>query len=188
MLLEAMEDRGRIQVLDASSGSQGTVDFFAGRNARIHFADLFSCPLVVSPPEEIDAATAAETFRRYLALPKDLVFDVCLFWDAFHHLNPAILEGLSLALAPHFDERTLGYGFGSLHAGARAGQTHHGRPSERYRYGILKGSHLLLRPDTSSGPYHAYTQQQIAEHFGALTIQRATLLQEGRLELLLGRS
>ncbi len=187
MMLEQLESRGRLNVLDAGSGSQSTVDFFAEHSARIQFADLFSCEIVREVPEDIDAGSAAEIFRRYLNLPENLVFDVCLFWDAFHHMDLRLLEGLSRALAPHFDARTLGYGFGSLHHGARKAERK-AMAQERYRFGILKGSHLLLRPDASSGPYHAHTQQELTEHFPALTIQRATLLQEGRLELLLGHT
>ena len=188
LLLETIEDRDHVNVLDASGGSQGTVDLFSGRRARIHFLDLCSCPLVVHPPEKIDIAQATAEFLRYLNLPDDLVFDVCLFWDSLHYLDTAVLDGLSRALMPHFDERTIGYGFGSLHAGALAGQTSHGRESDRFRYGLIRGSDLLLRREDSSQPRHAYTQQQLNEHFPALTIQRATLLREGLLELLLGRT
>jgi hypothetical protein len=188
MVLEGIEERGRINVLDTGPGAQSTVDFFSGFNARIHFVDLLSCDLIVDPPEEITARAAAEGFTRYLDLPSDLVFDVCLFWDTFHHLDLVVLEGLSRALSSHVDARTLGYGFGSLHAGARAAELDRHQSREHFRYGILKGTHLLLRPDTAPGRYHAHTQQQLTEHFSALTIQRATLLQEGRLELLMART
>lgn len=187
MLLEGLDQRGRIHVLDAGPGSQSTVDFFAGYNACIHFVDLLGCELVVDPPEELEAEAAAQAFERYLDLPDGLIFDVCLFWDTFHHVDLVALEGLSRALAPHIDARTLGYGFGALHAGARAGDPTLNSGREYFRYGILKGTHLLLRPGETTTRYHAYTQQQLTEHFPALTIQRATLLQEGRLELLFGR-
>jgi len=187
MLLEGMENRGRIRVLDAGPGAQSTVDFFAGYNARIHFVDLLGCELVTDPPEEMDVRTAAETFTRYLGLADGLVFDVCLFWDTFHHIDLIALEGLSRALAPHVDAGTLGYGFGALHAGARAGDPSLNSGRDHYRYGILKGTHLLLRPAERAIRYHAHSQQQLTEHFAALTIQRATLLQEGRLELLFAR-
>ncbi|MEZ5560614.1 MAG: hypothetical protein R3E86_18975 [Pseudomonadales bacterium] len=188
MVLEGMEQRGRINVLDTGPGAQGTVDFFSGLNARIYIVDLLSCELIVDPPEQISAGAAAEVFTRYLNLPAGLVFDVCLFWDAFHHLDLVLLEGLSLALSPHVDARTLGYGFGALHAGARAHEPDRHQGREQFRYGILDGTHLQLRPEVLSGRYHAHTQRQITEHFRALTIQRATLLRERRLELLLGAS
>ncbi|MGE0624820.1 MAG: hypothetical protein AB7I04_17550 [Pseudomonadales bacterium] len=187
MLLEGIENRGRIQVLDAGPGAQSTVDFFAGYNARIHFTDLLGCELLTDPPEAPDTRAAAEAFTRYLDLPDDLIFDVCLFWDTFHHIDLIALEGLSRALAPHVGPGTLGYGFGALHAGARAGDPTLNSGRGHYRYGILRGTHLLLRPGESGTRYHAHTQQQITEHFAALTIQRATLLQEGRLELLFAR-
>jgi len=188
MVLEGIEDRGRIDVLDTGPGAQGTVDFFSGLNARIHFVDLLSCNLIVDPPEEMNADKAAEGFSRYLDLPADLIFDVCLFWDTFHHLDLVLLEGLSRALSPHMDAHTLGYGFGALHGGARAHDPDRHQGREHYRYGILNGSQLQVRPDELPARYHAHTQLQIAEHFRALTIRRATLLRERRLELLMGKA
>lgn len=186
LLLEAVESRGRVNVLDAGSGSQSTVDFFAGRNARIHFVDLYGCELVTSPPETIDVATACRTFESYLRLPGDLKFDICLFWDTFHHMSLTALEGLSRALAPHLDRHTLGYGFGSLHSGAR-GMGSDSSPQAHHRYAVRDGDHLQLRPTVLPGKYHSHTQQQLDERFPAMVIQKATLLREGRLELLFAR-
>ena len=187
LLLEAAQDRERINVLDLGSGSQSTVDFFAGYNARIHFVDLYSCALVTDPPEQLDTATASALIEEYLHLPDGLAFDVCLFWDVLHHLSRTALEGLSRALGPFLGRRTLGYGFGSLHSGARAAERSGSDQGLHYRYGIEDGSHLRLRPVELTGRYHAHTQQQLDEYFPAMAIQKATLLREGRLELLFSR-
>ncbi len=187
LLLEQLESRDRIHVLDLGSGSQSTLNFFAGRNAAIHFVDLFSCELVVNPPEVLNTAEACEQLVEYLRLPDDLTFDVCMFWDALHYLSLAALEGLSRALAPHLGPRSLGYGFGSLHSGARAEEPGWQPENAGCRYGIEDESHLKLTPTEREGRYHAHTQQQLDEFFPALSIQKATLLQEGRLELLFAR-
>ncbi len=187
LLLEQIESRERIQVLDLGSGAQSTLNFFAGRNAAIHFVDLFSCDLVLNPPEELSTAEACTQLVQYLRLPDDLTFDVCMFWDALHYLSLSALEGLSRALAPHLGPRSLGYGFGSLHSGARAGEPGWQPENVGCRYGIEDGSHLRLASVEREGRYHAHTQQQLDEYFPALSIQKATLLQEGRLELLFAR-
>ena len=176
MLLEGIEDRDRLLVLDVGSGSQSTVDFFSDYNARIHFVDLSSNELFTNPPEEIDAETACSTFKQHLALSVGTTFDLCLFWDALHRVDLTVLEGLSRALHPHFHSRTLGYGFGTLYA----------QTLDHFRYGIADRDHLVARPIEKEGRFFAHTQQQLTEHFTSLTIQRATLLREGRLELLLG--
>ena len=187
LLLEKIETRERINVLDLGSGSQSTLNFFAGRNAAIHFVDLYSCELVVNPPEEVNAAEACEQLVQYLRLPDGIVFDVCMFWDALHYLPLGALEGLSRALAPHLGPGTLGYGFGSLHSGARAEEPGWKPEKAGCRYGIEDGSHLRLVSVEREGCYRAHTQQQLDEFFPALSIQKATLLQEGRLELLFAR-
>ena len=183
-LFEQIADRERLQVLDLGSGNQSTLNFFVGRNAAIHFVDLFSCDLVVDQPEELSAAEACEYLLQYLRLSDDLVFDVCLIWDALHYLPPSALQGLSRALAPHLIRGSLGYGFGSRHSGARTEQP----VSAGYRYGIEDESHLKLSRVQREGRYHAHTQQQLDEFFPALSIQKATLLQEGRLEFLFARN
>jgi hypothetical protein len=176
MLLEGIEDRDRLLVLDVGAGSQSTVNFFSDYNARIHFVDLSSNDLFTNPPEEIDAETACSIFSQHLALPEDITFDICLFWDALHRVDLTVLEGLSRALHPHFNSGTLGYGFGTLYA----------QTLDHFRYGIEDREHLVARSIEKEGQFFAHTQQQLTEHFTSLTIQRATLLREGRLELLLG--
>ena len=183
-----METRDRLQVLDLGGGSQSTLNCFSGRNATIHFVDVYSSQLVTEPAEGLSAAQACEDLSQYLRLPDGVIFDVCMFWDALHYLPPPGLEGLSRALSPHIDANTLGYGFGALASGARreAG----GRPAEQQgcRHGIDDQSHLKLTPTERPGTHHAYTQQQLEACFPVLTIQKATLLQEGRLELIFGRN
>ena len=187
LILDQLESRARLQVLDLGSGSQSTLNFFAGRNAAIHFVDLFSCDLVMNPPEELNTAVACELIQDYLRLPEGLVFDVCMFWDALHYLPLPALEGLSRSLAPHLSASSLGYGFGSLHSGARAEEPGWQPDNVGCRYGIEDGAHLKLTPIERQGRYHAHSQQQLDEFFPALSIQKATLLQEGRLELLFAR-
>jgi hypothetical protein len=176
MLFERFTDRDRLVVLDVASGSRGTVDFFAQYNACIHFVDLFSCDLLINPPDEIDVEDACESISRYLQLPADLTFDVCLFWDALHRVDLTVLRGLSLALNPYIDRRTLGYGFGTLY----------GHTFDHSRYSIWDQDRLIVRPAEPQGKFYAHSQQQLSEHFASLPIQRATLLRQGRLELLLG--
>ena len=177
MLVEFMESRERVVVLDVGAGSQATLDFLSGYNAVIHFVDLLSSEVCRNPPEEPDPERASESFSRHFELPDGHTFDVCLFWDVFHRMDLQVLQGLSRALAPHVDDHTLGYGFGTLHR----------QPLEGARYGIADRSHLSVRPADVAQPFNAHSQQQLSEYFTCLSIQRSTLLQAGRLELLYGK-
>jgi len=185
-LLEGCEERDRTVVLDVGSGAQCTVEYFSQYNGRIHFVDLYTCELLANvpredvpkenAPEEIDADSACEIFLDFLKLPQDVTFDVCLLWDVLLYVDLPVLEGLSRALSPHIDRQTLGYAFGS----------HHATTLDNSRYGISDESHLEVRSQgvDSIGQYYPHSQQQLAEHFNCLAIQRATLLKGGRLELL----
>ena len=190
-LLEGCEERDRTVVLDAGSGAQCTVEYFSKYNGRIHFVDLYSCELLANVRkendpketvpeekvlEEIDADSACEIFLDFLTLPQDVTFDICLLWDVLLYVDLPVLEGLSRALSPHIDRQTLGYAFGS----------HHATTLDNSRYGISDESHLEVRSQgaDSIGQYYPHSQQQLAEHFNCLAIQRATLLKGGRLELL----
>ena len=93
MLLEGVEEHDRLVVLDVGAGVQSTVDFFGQYNTHIHFVDLYSSPLLVAPPEEIDAETACRLFREYLCL-SEVTFDICLFWDALLRVDLVLLQGL----------------------------------------------------------------------------------------------
>ena len=175
MLLEGVEEHDRLVVLDVGAGVQSTVDFFGQYNTHIHFVDLYSSPLLVAPPEEIDAETACRLFREYLCL-SEVTFDICLFWDALHRVDLVLLQGLSLALRPHLHRGTRGFAFGTLY----------GNTLDHHSYGICDFEHLAARATDSKGRFFAHTQKLIDEHFASFVIERATLLRTGRLELLLG--
>lgn len=175
MLLAGIEERDRIVVLDVGAGVQSTVDFFGQYNTQIHFVDLYSSPLLLAPPEEIDAETACRMFREYLSL-SEVTFDVCLFWDALHRIDLPLLRGFSQALRPHLHRGTRGYAFGSLY----------GNVLDHYSYGIRDNEHLAARAVNTEGQFFTHSQKLIGEHFESFTIERATLMRTGRLELLLG--
>jgi hypothetical protein len=177
-LLEGIEEREKTVILDVGSGAQSTVDFFSQFNGRIHFVDLYSCPLFAQPQEDLDTEAAAGILRDYLQLPEDVSFDICLFWDAFLRADAVVLGALSRTLTPFLGEGSRGYGFGNLHA----------RSLENCRYGIKDEHHLEVRTldEPYAGPFHAHTQQQLGAQFTCLAIQRSTLLMGGRLELLFG--
>ena len=113
---------------------------------------------------------------QQLGLSEDTRINVCLMWDYLHYLDLQTLEVLSAILQPQLAKGARGYGFGCLRGK---------QPDDTSHYGIANIEHLATQPVTQQSRYFAHSQQDLGEHFPALHISRATLLREGRLELLL---
>jgi hypothetical protein len=177
-IFEKLAEREKIVVLDAGAGSQSTIDFLSGYNAKLVFVDLLAMPWVADPPEEFSGRDAAVMFIDHLGLESDITFDLCLLWDTMQYMDLGLVHALSLALSAHVDERTLAYAFGSLYAKFTEDPGHHG-------FGLVDEGHLKITPVERNLTNYHHSQQQIDEYFGCLSVQRATLLKKGRLELLL---
>ena len=166
----------KLAVLDLGAGNARTVSFLSQYQARISFVDLLEHReelhnSELSPDENL------ETCTRLLNLPADAKYDIILLWDIVHHLSPGMLEALSSVLEPHTLKHTRGYGFGSLQAD---------RVHEPFEYGIENIEQITLTPSTLPA-FAAHSQQQMNQKFLCMHIAKATLLQEGKLELLFER-
>ncbi len=177
--LAAIEGEKRITVLDLGPGDASTVNFLAQYNARIHFLDLLDCPEVVHPPDELTLASAIKISQRNISLPRDVRFDVILFWDYLHYLQLPMLEAMSATLQSHLLKSTRGYAFGALHSDQQL---------DHSPFGIAGMDKLVPRPAQGQSGIKAYPQQRLSEHFLCMRIAKATLLREGRLELLMEAS
>ncbi|MEM9622971.1 MAG: hypothetical protein AAF993_15070 [Pseudomonadota bacterium] len=173
--LTGLESEQRLAILDLGPGDAATVSFFSQFNARMFFLDLLDCEEIIDPPEDLSLADAIKICQRHIKLPHDVYFDVVLLWDYLHYLQVPMLEALSATLQSHLMRHARGYGFGALHGD---------QPLQRIRYGIAGAAALVSRPPEPHVPFKAYSQQRLNEHFLCMRIGKATLLQEGRLELL----
>ena len=168
-------DAAPVHVLDFGSGTGATVNFLTTYRAKVYFADMLDQPLDIAVTEDASVLQTQELLAAQLALPEGVQFDVVLFWDFLHMLDITQLEALSSILYPHLHRNTRGYGFGTL------------RPSEQLqpsRFSIAALDQLEISPVAGAEPFVAHSQQRLNEHFFAMQVARATLLQEGRLELL----
>ena len=174
-LFAGYEEDDRLTVLDLGPSNAATVNFLSRFKARIFFADLLDNPALNSILADPDPPPMEEIIAAQISLPEDVQIDICLLWDHLHYFDLTIIEALSTVLQPHFHKTTRGYGFGTLHAS---------KPDDANQYGIADIDSLVALPIESEPPFMAHSQQRIGEHFAALRISRATLLREGRLELL----
>jgi len=169
------EEGDSITVLDLGPGSASTVTYLTRYRARVIFADIIDNPNIRNPPEGADMAALADEITRQLGVPGGTHVDVCLVWDYLHYLNIKVIEALSSVLQPLIRPTTTGYGFGALHSR---------EPLQGNLYGIRGDDELIAQPMKDEPPYMPHSQQRLAESLPALRISRATLLLEGRLELL----
>ena len=174
-VFEPWESCTGLRVLDFGGGAQATLEFLARYQPRVYFADLLAEPDPAICDPHADEYTLSEGLQSALALPRGLQFDVILFWDFMHYLPPNALQALSAVLYPHVHVRTRGYGFGAL----RSASLMH-----RQLFSIVDDHTLRVEAHHNDAPFYGHTQQLLNERFGALNPVRATLLKEGRLELL----
>ncbi len=166
----------KLAVLDLGGGNARTVSFLSQYQARVSFVDLLEHSEELQNPE-LSPAQSLATCTRLLNLPAGAKYDIILLWDIVHHLPLGMLEALSSVLEPHTMKHTRGYGFGSLQAD---------RVHEPFEYGIQSAEQITLTPSELPA-FAAHSQQQMNQKFLCMHIAKATLLREGKLELLFER-
>ena len=175
-VFEGYEPGDRLTVLDLGSGSAGTVNYLSQFQAKISFVDLLEHLDELQNPE-LSPAQALSTCSRLMGLKPNTKYDIILLWDVVHYLPVSMLEALSSILELHTHKHSRGYGFGSLQGD---------RIHEPYHYGIQSLDKIQVKPSTRT-VYTAHSQQQMNQKFLCMHIAKATLLQEGKLELLFER-
>lgn len=190
-LLERIQpaDGKPLRVLDLGPASAATVSFFSQFRCSLHFADLPVAaglnPEAESQDEdEVDASVAEARlvghFRALLDLPKESVFDICLFWDYLNHLDDAAVRALSLAIRPHLHSASRGHGFAVLNRNA---QLYH------QSYGVMADNLLMVNTvNKASLLAYPHSQSGLNNLLVGLEVNRSVLRTDGRLEVLMRTS
>ena len=173
-VFEGHQPGDRLSVLDLGTGNAKTVQFLSQFQAKVHFVDLAEHAELLGQ-KDLTAAQALTTCTQLLGLPSTARYDIVMLWDVVHYLSPGMLEALSSVLEPHTLKHTKGYGFGSLQSD---------RIHQPFACGIVDEAQIVLEPSEGL-PYCAHSQQQMNQK--CMRIAKATLLQEGKLELLFER-
>jgi hypothetical protein len=174
-LFAGFDELDQITVLDLGAGNADTVDFLARYRVKIFFSDLLNHRVLAKLQAQTDIADLDDLIRQQLDIPANTTIDICLLWDGLHYLDLATMEALSRVMDPLLHDDSRGYGFGTLHGRV---------PPDSNRYGIAGTNSLIARTADQTPKYIPHSQQYLTNHFNALQISRATLLREGRLELL----
>lgn len=178
-LFDGIEDKKSVSVLDLGGGTASTLTFFSNLDvpARVIFGDIMTQRHAFKPEQDevaINFDSAVQYWRDYLDLEQEDRIDYLLMWDYLHYFEPTVIEALSQALQPHLQRTTKAYGFGTLRSDKRISGS---------RCAVSDTTSVSMNPLKELLPF-AHSQQVIAENFICLQITRATLLQEGHLELL----
>lgn len=178
-LFEGIEDKESVSVLDLGGGTPATLAFFSNLEvpARVIFGDVITQSQNFKPEggeAAVNFDSVVQRWRDYLDLDAADQVDYLLIWDFLHYFEPPVIEALSYALQPHLHRSTKAYGFGTLRSD---------RPLNGSRCAVSDATSLNMTPSKEPLPF-SHSQQVISENFVCLQITRATLLQEGHLELL----
>ncbi len=170
----------RLTVFDAGLAQPESLDFFSAFRCRLHYLDLFAEALVHNPPtvEDCTDGELQQRFADLLQFPAGTRLDVCLLWDFPSYLDRRSLRAFTAALKPYLHSGTRGHVLGLLNA-----QT----PPPFREYAIMRSDQFSFRPRSGAqGQWYAHPQAEFGRSLHGLAVQRAVLLSDGRLEILLG--
>lgn len=174
-LFENLGEEACLQVLHLGPALPETIDFFSGNRCKLYFTDPFpELPLQADLERDI---TLRDRIVSVFALPEDVQFDLCLFWDLFNYLGEEGVRLLGEHLRPHIAAHTLGHAFG----------VHNPRSPQRdCTFSIIAPDTLQVRdrPARLRG-YKPLPQSRLQAALACFTAKRSVLLSDGRLELLL---
>jgi hypothetical protein len=156
------------------------VEFFSSFRCRLHFADLYSEPLVLQGSSHLDAEALQHAFRDCLALQAEARFDLVLLWDFPNYIDDKALRAFDAVLRPHLRPGAVGHGFAVRTADTRL---------RNQWYGIDQPHLFTVRePRQPQVRFHPHSQAILINLLTSFDIDRGMLLPDGRLEVALRAS
>lgn len=176
-LFEGVDASRPLIVLDIGSAVPETVNFFSDFRCRLHFADLYSAPIVQHQKNPATDAVLDKQFKRLLDFPPGTKFDICMFWDILNFLDVPAFRAFNKALSPYVDKNTRAHGFGVLNKQ---------KSLEQQDYGIQQGGNLCVKQHRGKElkPY-PHQPADVNLLLRCFKINKRLLLPDGRLEMLL---
>jgi len=170
----------RLAVLDIGPAFPETIAFFSSYRCRLHFADLYSDPLVLKGSSHLTADTLRRAFHDSLAVPEGTRFDLVLLWDFPNYIDDNALRAFDASLKPYLSPGAVGHGFCVR------------TPETRVRnqwYGIDQPHLFTIRPPSEEQlRFHPHSQAILINLLTCFDIERGMLLPDGRLEVSLRAS
>jgi hypothetical protein len=179
-LVKRIDPERRLSVLEIGPALPETIEFFSQFKCRLHFAAMYSDPVLKLQKGEYSESELAEEFERSFEFPKSTRFDLCLFWDFLSYLDDKALRAFNTAIRPYLHKTTRAHAFT-----VRTLNTSF--PNQQY--GIEQAHMFKIRPRLSQQkPTFPHTQATLVNLLSSFDIDQGMLLPDGRLEVLLTAS
>ena len=177
MLLKRIASDRRLSVLEIGPALPETIDFFSQYKCRLHFAGMYSDPVLQMQSEDFSEVELTDQFEKSLDFPKNTRFDLCLFWDFLNYLDDKALRAFNTVLMPHIHKTTRAHAFT-----LRTLDT----SFSNQQYGIEQAHMFSIRPRTGQqAPTFPHTQAILVNLLSGFDIDQGMLLPDGRLEVLM---
>ena len=174
-------DRGRrLSVLEIGAALPETIDFFSQFKCRLHFAAMYTDPVLQMQSGEYSEKELSEHLTKTFDFPKRTRFDICLFWDFFNYLDDKAVRAFNTAIKPYCHKTTRAHAFT-----VRTLDTSF--PNQQY--GIDQTHMFSIRPGLmKQHKRFPKTQTTLVNVLPSFDIDQGMLLPDGRLEVLMSTS
>jgi hypothetical protein len=167
----------RLSVLEIGPALPETIEFFSQFKCRLHFAAMYTDPVLQMQSGEFTEAELADHFRQTFGFPKGTRFDICLFWDFLNYLDDKALRAFNTAIRPYLHKTTRAHAFT-----VRTLDTSF--PNQQY--GIEQAHMFSIRPRSGTQACTTpHTQAILVNLLSCFDIDQGMLLPDGRIEVLL---
>ena len=167
----------RLSVLEIGPALPETIDFFSQYKCRLHFAGMYSDPVLQLQAGDYSEAELVDHLQQSLGFSKNTRFDLCLFWDFLNYLDDKVLRAFNTVLKPHIHKTTRAHAFT-----VRTLDT----SFANQQYGIEQAHMFRLRPRSGpQAPTFPHTQAILVNLLSSFDIDQGMLLPDGRLEVLM---
>jgi len=179
-LLKKIDPDRRLSVLEIGPALPETVEYFSQFKCRLHFAAMYTDPVLQMQSGDFTEAELADHFIQSFGFPKRTRFDLCLFWDFLNYLDDKTLRAFNTAIKPYLQKTTRAHAFT-----VRTLDT----SFSNQQYGIKQAHMFSVRPRTTTqARAFPHTQAILVNLLSGFDIDQGMLLPDGRLEVLMSAS
>jgi len=176
-LVKRIKPDTRLSVLEIGPALPETIEFFTQFKCRLHFAAMYSDPVLQMQLGDCSETELTEHFSRSLDFPKGTRFDLCLFWDFLNYLDDKALRSFNTAIRPFLHKSTRAHAFT-----VRTLNT----SFANQQYGIQQAHMFSIRPRMEKQfRTFPHTQAILVNLLSNFDIAQGMLLPDGRLEVLM---
>lgn len=179
-LVNRIKPDRRYSILEIGPALPETIEFFSQFKCRLHFAAMYTDPLLQMQLGDHTEAELVEHISKSFGFAKDTRFDLCLFWDFLNYLDDKALRAFNTAIRPFLHKSTRGHAFT-----VRTLNTSF--PNQQY--GISEAHMFNIRPRGGKQMRTTpHTQAILVNLLSSFDIDQGMLLPDGRLEVLMTAS